>query len=39
MADHVYFTDHGVIAEHGPPATFFAESSDPRTRKFLVQIP
>lgn len=22
VADHIYFTDQGVIVEHGPPATF-----------------
>ena len=38
IADHVYFTDRGVIVEHGPPATFFKDASDPRTRQFLSQI-
>lgn len=38
IADHIYFTDRGVIVEHGPPATFFDEASDPRTREFLSQI-
>jgi len=38
IADHIYFTDRGVIVEHGPPATFFAEAKDPRTREFLSQI-
>ena len=38
VADHVYFTDRGVIVEHGPPATFFREARDPRTREFLSQI-
>ncbi|MDA7990927.1 MAG: amino acid ABC transporter ATP-binding protein [Gammaproteobacteria bacterium] len=38
VADHIYFTDGGVIVEHGPPATFFTEASDPRTREFLSQI-
>ncbi|SEA72237.1 amino acid ABC transporter ATP-binding protein [Rubrimonas cliftonensis] len=38
VADHIYFTDRGVIVEHGPPASFFAEASDPRTREFLGQI-
>jgi polar amino acid transport system ATP-binding protein len=38
LADHIYFTDRGVIVEHGPPATFFTEASDPRTREFLSQI-
>ncbi|MFN3211137.1 MAG: amino acid ABC transporter ATP-binding protein [Roseovarius sp.] len=38
VADHIYFTDRGVIVEHGPPATFFNEASDPRTQEFLSQI-
>jgi len=38
VADHIYFTDRGVIVEHGPPATFFTEASDPRTKEFLSQI-
>ena len=38
LADHIYFTDRGVIVEHGPPATFFDEAKDPRTREFLSQI-
>jgi polar amino acid transport system ATP-binding protein len=38
IADHIYFTDHGVIVEHGKPAQFFAEAKDPRTRQFLSQI-
>ncbi len=38
VADHIYFTDKGVIVEHGAPETFFANASDPRTRKFLGQI-
>ena len=38
VADHIYFTDNGVIVEQGPPSTFFTESSDPRTREFLSQI-
>ena len=38
VADHIYFTDHGVIVEHGPPAEFFTNSRDPRTRQFLSQI-
>ncbi len=38
LADHIYFTDRGVIVEHGPPSTFFTEASDPRTREFLSQI-
>jgi polar amino acid transport system ATP-binding protein len=38
VADHIYFTDRGVIVEHGPPVTFFDQASDPRTREFLSQI-
>lgn len=38
VADHIYFTDRGVIVEHGPPATFFSEAKDPRTKEFLSQI-
>ena len=38
LADHVYFTDGGLIVEHGPPATFFKEAKDPRTKAFLSQI-
>ena len=38
VADHIYFTDRGVIVEHGPPATFFKEARDPRTQEFLSQI-
>ncbi len=38
IADHIYFTDRGVIVEHGPPVTFFERASDPRTREFLSQI-
>jgi polar amino acid transport system ATP-binding protein len=38
VADHIYFTDRGVIVEHGPPKSFFSEAKDPRTREFLSQI-
>lgn len=38
IADHIYFTDRGVIVEHGPPATFFKRAKDSRTREFLSQI-
>ena len=38
IADHIYFTDNGVIVEHGPPAEFFNQARDPRTREFLSQI-
>lgn len=38
VAGQIYFTDHGVIVEHGPPATFFTEAQDERTRRFLSQV-
>ena len=38
VADQVYFTDGGVLVEHGPPKEFFANPRDPRTRQFLDQI-
>lgn len=38
VADHIYFTDRGVIVEHGPPTTFFDDAKDPRTIEFLGQI-
>lgn len=38
VSDHIYFTDKGVIVEHGPPATFFDAAEDPRTKEFLSQI-
>lgn len=38
VADHIYFTDKGVIVESGPPATFFDDAKDPRTQEFLGQI-
>ena len=38
VANHIYFTDRGIIVEHGPPKTFFTEANDPRTREFLGQI-
>ena len=38
LADEIYFTDRGVVVEHGPPAEFFTNSRDPRTRQFLSQI-
>ena len=38
LADHIYFTDRGVIVEHGRPAEFFSAAKDERTRQFLSQI-
>jgi polar amino acid transport system ATP-binding protein len=38
VADQVYFTDGGVLVEHGSPKEFFANPRDARTRQFLDQI-
>jgi polar amino acid transport system ATP-binding protein len=38
VADHVYFTDRGVIVESAPPAELFSAPRDPRTREFLARI-
>ncbi|MDF1749334.1 MAG: amino acid ABC transporter ATP-binding protein [Alphaproteobacteria bacterium] len=38
VADQVYFTDKGLIVEHGAPETFFENAKDPRTKQFLSQI-
>ena len=38
IADHVYFTDRGVIVEHAPRREFFEQPKDPRTRAFLSQV-
>ncbi len=38
VADHVYFTDRGVIVEHGPPEELFGAPKDPRTREFLGKV-
>ncbi len=38
VADMIYFTDRGIIVESGPPATFFDDAKDPRTKEFLSQI-
>jgi polar amino acid transport system ATP-binding protein len=38
VAHRVYFTDHGVIVEDGPPAEFFANPREPRTRAFLQEV-
>ncbi len=37
-ADNVYFTDQGVIVEHGPPAQLLANPKEARTRAFLDQV-
>ncbi len=38
VADHVYFTDGGVIVEHGPPSDLFATPREERTRAFLDKV-
>lgn len=38
VADHIYFTDKGVIVEHGTPDVFFSHPKDPRTQSFLGKI-
>jgi polar amino acid transport system ATP-binding protein len=38
VGDHIYFTDRGVIIEHGSPKEFFANAQDARTKEFLSQI-
>ena len=38
VAGHIYFTDAGLIVEHGPPTSFFGAPREVRTRNFLEQI-
>lgn len=38
VAGHIYFTDRGVIVEHGTPEAFFGAPKDERTQRFLSQI-
>jgi polar amino acid transport system ATP-binding protein len=38
IAHHVYFTDHGLIVENGPPAQLFGNPQKERTRAFLEQV-
>ena len=38
IADHIYFTDHGIIVEHGPPAELLDNPREERTRAFLEQV-
>lgn len=38
VADHVYFTDGGVIVEDGPPAALLGAPRHERTRAFLDQV-
>ena len=38
VADHVYFTEKGVIVEHGPPRELLVNPREARTRAFLNQV-
>ena len=38
VADHVYFTEKGVIVEHGPPSELLVNPREERTRAFLDQV-
>ena len=38
VADHIYFTEKGVIVEHGPPREMLAHPREARTRAFLDQV-
>jgi polar amino acid transport system ATP-binding protein len=38
VADHVYFTDGGLIVEHGPPEALFGAAREQRTRAFLDKV-
>ena len=38
VSNRVYFTEGGLIVEHAPPAEFFSNPQDPRTREFLSQV-
>jgi polar amino acid transport system ATP-binding protein len=38
VADHIYFTDGGVIVEHGPPRELLARPVQDRTKAFLDKV-
>jgi polar amino acid transport system ATP-binding protein len=38
VADHIYFTDSGLIVEHGPPSELLVAPVHERTRAFLEQV-
>ena len=38
VADHVYFTDGGLIVEHGAPADLFGAPREERTKSFLDKV-
>lgn len=33
IADHIYFTDHGVIVEHGPPKNVLCKGQRPQNKR------
>lgn len=35
VADHLCFTNHGVIVEHGPPGELLLHPREARTRAFF----
>jgi polar amino acid transport system ATP-binding protein len=37
-AHHIFFTDKGLIVEHGEPQSFFSSPQDARTREFLSHV-
>ena len=38
VADEVFFTDRGVIVEHGPPGAIFKAPADERLKSFLEKV-
>ncbi|MEP6609569.1 MAG: amino acid ABC transporter ATP-binding protein [Burkholderiaceae bacterium] len=38
IANHVYFTEHGLIVEYGTPGELFGNPQQVRTREFLQQL-
>lgn len=38
VANHVYFTDQGVIVEHGTPQEFFDSPKSDRAKEFISQV-
>jgi len=38
VADRVFFTDRGIIVEHGPPQALFDHPKDERLKEFLMKV-
>jgi polar amino acid transport system ATP-binding protein len=38
VAHHIFFTDKGLVVEHGEPAEYFSAPKDERTREFLSHV-